>query len=140
MIRRLAGLFALLALLSACSPGSGSDEAKPPDETAASSTPKTTPESELEGAVRAYSKAFLGGDGKKAYALLSERCQDSVALTDFAAITEDAKQTYGTLSIKSIDVEIDGNRGTATYSYPVKTINQTDEPWVNERGWKNNDC
>lgn len=33
-----------------------------------------------------------------------------------------------------------GDLARLTYTYAVSQINQSDEPWVDENGWKNDDC
>lgn len=135
MITRMLATCCLLAL-AACG---GSDK---PDETttSASTLAAPNPSADLEAAVRNYSSAFLTGDGAAAYALLSERCQDATPLSDFAAITEQAADTYGEVAIKSLKVKVDGDKGTATYTYPVATLNQSEQSWVNEDGWKWDAC
>lgn len=119
MIRAPLAALALLTL-SAC--GGGSD---------------TEP---LESAVRDYSDAYLGGDGQAAYDLMSERCQSTMTVDDMKTLANAAKDTYGELDIKSIDAEVDGDSGTVTYTYDVETLNQTDQPWVNEDGWRYDNC
>lgn len=95
---------------------------------------------ELKEAVMAYSAAYLTGDGAAAYALLSKHCQGTIALSDFAALTEQAKSVYGSVEIESLKVQVDGHSGTATYTYPVSALDQTNESWVDEGGWRNNGC
>ncbi len=88
----------------------------------------------------AYSAAFLSGDGAAAYALLSSRCQERTQLSEFAAIVEQAGETYGPQDIESIEVTVNGTQAQATYTYGDDTLNQDREPWVDEAGWKNDDC
>lgn len=139
MITRVLAIGCLLAL-TACGSSDKPDSAGTTgaSDTATSSAPD--PSGDLEAAVRKYSSAFLTGDGSTAYALLSKRCQTEMPLSDFAAITEQAADTYGDVSIKSLNVVVDGDKGTATYTYPVVTLNQTEQPWVNQEGWKWDAC
>lgn len=88
----------------------------------------------------AYSAAFLSGDGAAAYALLSARCQERTPLSEFAAIVEQAGEAYGPQDIESIEVTINDTQAQATYTYGDDTLSQDSEPWVNESGWKNDDC
>ena len=142
-VRLLVGAVALSALLlSGCG---GKSEEKISDSPAAA-VQTTTPappsaEDDLTVAVAAYSKAYLTGDGANAYALLSKKCQANMPLSEFAGLTEQAKTLYGNVKIKSVKVVVDGDQVTATYTYPVPAINQTDEPWVLEDGtWHNGEC
>lgn len=133
---------AALLTLSACSTeGSGDRPDTPTTAVKATAAPHRDPADAVERAVRAYSKAFLGGDGATAYALLSKRCRAMVPLSEFAGFTEQAKQTYGDVDLKSMKTRVKGAAAWATYTYPVPAINQTNEKWVNESGrWHNDDC
>jgi hypothetical protein len=53
-----------------------------------------------------------------------------------------AEQQYGTaLPMESLETFGSGDRMTVTYTYADGRIDQTDEPWVRERGgWHNDDC
>lgn len=133
---------AVLALvLSACS--SSEDDA--PEEPQASTSepapaPTVDPADELEAAVEAYSAAFLSGDGAAAYNLLSERCRDRTPLSEFAGVVEQASAVYGEQAITSLEVTVNGEQAQATYGYADPTLDQDREPWVNEGGWRNDDC
>lgn len=140
---KLVAIAVMALVLVGC--GGSSEEPDEPSKAGsqktASSTPTAAPDDDLKAAVNAYSKAFLTGDGAAAYALLSERCRSLTPLSDFAAITEQAKETYGPVKIDSLDVDVSGDSATATYTYAVPAINQTDEKWVLESGsWHNDDC
>jgi hypothetical protein len=146
---RTASALLMLILLSGCS-GSDQPAASEPAATVAttgapapSPTPTDTaaPKDDLKTAIAAYSAAYLTGDGAGAYGLLSQRCQEVLPLSEFDGLTEQARDLYGDVKIESVDVEVDGNQATATYTYAVSAINQTDEPWVIEgTRWKNDDC
>lgn len=98
-------------------------------------------EQALKRAVSAYSSAFLGGRGADAYGMLSGRCQASIGRARFLAIVDAAYDLYGPLPIKSLRVDVDGNRARATYSYAVARLNQRNEPWLKVSGrWRNNEC
>lgn len=102
----------------------------------------TSDEAALRTAVQAYSDAFLTGNGKQAYALLSTRCQERNTLAEFTAMTDQAKALYGDpLPMKSYDAQISGEMARVTYAYAISGINQTREPWVRESGnWHEDDC
>lgn len=145
---RIVALILAGLALAACGGGSDADPvSKPAASTAvATTTPPPAPVAtadpavELEEAVRAYSSAFLDGDGAGAYELLSERCRDRTPLSEFASITEQAKTAYGPQDVTSIDVTVNGEQAQATYGYADASLNQDKEPWVNEAGWRNDDC
>jgi hypothetical protein len=101
----------------------------------------STPQTELRRAVYAYSRAFLGGDARKAYAWLAPRCRNAIAYNDFAEIVDAAHDVYGTLPIRSYTATISGDRARVTYRYPVRRLDQVREPWVRRAaGWRNNQC
>jgi hypothetical protein len=84
----------------------------------------------LEAAVRAYSAAYLGGDGYGAWALLSQRCQMKMAEVE-----------YGSAILESLTGTVNGNQGRATYTYSDPAINQQNQPWVFEAGdWHYDHC
>ena len=97
---------------------------------------------ELKAAVQAYSDAFLTGDGKTAYGLLSQRCRKRATLDEFTGVVEAAKQTYGSaLPMKTFTASVSGDLARVTYTYAIKAIDQDSEPWVREGGrWHEDDC
>jgi len=105
-------------------------------------TATTSDEAALRTAVQAYSDAFLTGNGKEAYALLSTRCKERNTLAEFTAMTDQAKALYGDpLPMKSYEAQISGDMARVTYTYAISGINQTREPWVRESGnWHEDDC
>jgi hypothetical protein len=136
-----AALLTVLLSLTAC--GGSSDNTPTPkaSATVTTTTPAADPSSDLKAAVHAYSKAYLTGDGASAYAMLTKRCRTKLALSEFAAASESAKSLYGNVPIKTLDVKVNGTKATATYTYAVATINQTDQPWVFESGaWHYDQC
>lgn len=145
MMRRVAVVLVAPLLLAACG-GEDEPKAEPsPSKTTTSAAPTTEapaadPADEVRSAVESYSAAYLSGDGATAYQLLSKKCQQSMPLSTFATLTEQAKDLYGEVPIESFDAEVKGDRASVSYSYAVKALTQTDESWVNEGGWKNNDC
>lgn len=143
-------LIASALLLSAC--GGNNETASDPTSSvsptvaSASATPtpseSATPsdEDELKDAVTSYSDAFLTGD-IAAYDLLSKRCRDRMSRNYFLGILVAAEDTYGSaLPIKTFVADVQGKLARATYTYDLEAINQDAEPWVNESGWKNDDC
>lgn len=142
-MRLLVGAVALSALLLSGCGGKSDDKTSVPTPAAVQATTPAPPSTEdnLTVAITSYSKAYLTGDGATAYALLSKKCQNAMPLSEFAGLTEQAKSLYGNVRIKTVKVEVDGDHATATYSYPVPAINQTNEPWVLEDGtWHNGEC
>ena len=106
------------------------------------STPSASGEAALRTAVQAYSDAFLSGNAKRAYSLLSTRCQERSTLAAFTAMIDQAKALYGNpLPMTSFKAQISGDLARVTYTYAVSAINQTREPWVRESGeWDEDDC
>ncbi|MDT0187971.1 hypothetical protein Q9S36_48070 [Microbacterium sp. ARD31] len=101
----------------------------------------STPQTELRQAVYTYSRAFLGGNARKAYALLAPRCRNAIAYNDFAEVVDAAHDVYGNLPIRSYTATISGDRARVTYRYPVGRLDQVREPWVRRvAGWRNNQC
>jgi len=94
----------------------------------------------LKSAVSAYSKAYLTGNGAAAYQLLSRNCRAKLPLSKLAALTEYAAELYGFVPIKTYRATIQGTTAQVTYTYAVAKINQTNQPWVYENGWRNNNC
>jgi hypothetical protein len=97
---------------------------------------------ELQFAVKAYSDAFLTGDAKTAYALLSERCRKRTSLSEFTGIVATAEQMYGSaLPLETYSAKVSNDLARVTYTYSIKAINQEAEPWVREDGnWHQDDC
>lgn len=101
----------------------------------------TTPPPDLEDAVRSYTATFLGGDAPAARSLLTERCQQAIAETDFEATVAQAATIYGDAIITSYSEQVDGTVATATYQLSDPTLNQTDERWLLvDDAWRNDDC
>jgi hypothetical protein len=69
----------------------------------------------LKAAVQAYSDAFLTGDGKTAYGLLSQQCRKRTTLAEFSSMLDTAKQLYGSaLPIETFSASISGDPGSPT--------------------------
>lgn len=106
-------------------------------------TPSADPEQEaLRSAAQKYSDAYLTGDAKTAYSILSTRCQDRLSKAEFAAMVDLAESMYGSaLPFESFSAKISDEFARVTYTFSVKAINQTKEPWVKEGGsWREDDC
>lgn len=143
-----------LLLASACSGGSDGDDRgdDSPPATAEATTPEPQadePESEEPGAesaireaARAYSDAFLTGDADAAYELFSERCKARTDETEFASSVSVASGMYGDpLPFATFEADVSGDMARVTYTYAdAPEINQDSEPWVNENGWRQDDC
>lgn len=122
------GWLALTALLAtAC--GGGGD------------APAAKDDGALRDAVQSYSDAYLTGDDSTAFDALSSRCQDKIGADAFSAVVSAAGETYGSpMPIKSFSADMNGEQARATYTYDAAAINQKDQPWVNEGGWKYDAC
>jgi hypothetical protein len=143
---------AALLALTACN-GSG-DRAAPPSAPTTSAAAVATPAvvapsasptpsaPSLRSTVQAYSDAYLTGDAKHAYSLLSARCQRRLSAQEFGAIVEQAGALYGTaLPMKAFHADVSGGMARVTYTYSVTALNQDAEPWVMESGaWHEDDC
>jgi hypothetical protein len=149
--RILIGLGLLVAVAAGCS-SSPAPSAESSSTTTASTTTTTTTAvsttttasptvASLEAAVRAYSAAFLGGDGAGAWALLSSRCQQKMAEIDYKATVAAAGVKYGSATLQSVTATVNGTQGTATYTYSDPTIDQQNQPWTFESGgWRWDAC
>lgn len=96
----------------------------------------------LRDAVVAYSDAFLTGDAPAAFDLLSARCQGVIGEAAFTAVVEQAGDLYGApLELVSYDEQVSGDTALVSYTYDATALDQSDEPWLVERGeWRNDDC
>jgi len=96
----------------------------------------------LRSAVQAYSDAYLSGDAKAAYALLSDRCQKLDAFAGFSYLVSQAKTLYGSpLPMTSYKAHIAEGMARVTYTYAIAGINQTDQPWtLAGSGWRDDNC
>lgn len=96
----------------------------------------------LKEAVTAYSDAFLSGKAEQAYALLSKRCVTRTPLEEFSYGVSQAKILFGNrLPIRTFVATVSGDMARATYTYDTSGINQTDQPWIRERGeWHYDAC
>lgn len=140
-----AGLIIAGMAAAGCSSSPSTPSAAPSTTTTTKATTTTAAasptEASLEAAVRAYSAAFLGGDGEAAWALLSSRCQMSMPEIDYKATVAAAKVKYGLATLQSVTGSVNGTTGSATYTYSDPTINQSDQPWTFEAGgWRWDAC
>ena len=106
-------------------------------------TPTADPaDAALRTAVQAYSDAYLSGDAKAAYALLSDRCQKRYTLDGFSLLVSQAKTLYGNpLPMTSYKAHIADGMARVTYTYTIAGINQTDQPWtLAGSGWRDDNC
>ena len=151
---------AVLVVGSGCSGGTQhvADQADGPGQVTASNagaattspteapTPTRTPEADgradLEAAVRAYSAAYLGGDGAAAFDAMSARCQQRIGRDQMIGVANAAKVQYGEQEIATLTVDaMEGTLARVTYTYEDHVLDQTSEPWVKESGqWREDDC
>jgi hypothetical protein len=144
MRRALVTLLVLPVLvLAGCG---GDDEPTPAPSSSAEassgapSPPSGASEADLKQAVQDFSTAFTGGDADAAYALLSGRCRTVLPRSEFDTMTQQATELDGDLDLSSIKARVDGARATVSYSYDVTDLTKADQPWVDEGGWKNDEC
>lgn len=92
--------------------------------------------------MRAYSQAFLAGDGNAAYELLSKRCQERNTRPEFVSLVQVAGKQYGPQEIRSFKVDqAAGELARVTYTYDRSELDQRGEPWVYEsNAWRVDDC
>ncbi len=139
----MAALPVSVILFSACGPPSGDAAA---DAVGGAPTAVATVADSgrpaLETAVRAYSAAYLTGEGSIAYGLLSDRCQQRIGEAEFTGLTRAAQAQYGGQPIQTLTVDtLAGPLARVTYTYSASAINQQAEPWVFEKGsWHQDDC
>lgn len=148
-MRITAIILASAALLAGCGGGDKSSDAEGGSTSGATNTPAATSsapaqgdgEAALQRAVRAYSTAYLAGDGPTAWGMFSARCQGRVSQDELSGAAVKAYTQYGPQAIKTLTVDVQGNLARATYTYEDSAINQTGEPWVLQGGaWKMDDC
>ena len=146
-------VLAIAGCSSSTPTGSTTTGTSTPSATAASETAKPAPVPTvagqamsdtlaLRGAVQAYSDAYLSGNGKAAWSLLSARCQKMDTLAGFSSLVDQAKTLYGNpLPMTSFTAHIAGGMARVTYTYTVTAINQADQPWTLEAsGWRDDNC
>jgi hypothetical protein len=94
--------------------------------------------SRLSEAVRAYSKAFLGGQAKKAWLMRTERANAGLTYIEFRAICLQAHQVYADAVMTSLHVgSLKGGRAKVSYTYDISDIDQSHQPWRLVNGhWK----
>ncbi|MFD4670468.1 hypothetical protein ACFWNN_12075 [Lentzea sp. NPDC058450] len=127
--------------------GTGGETAPASEVPAAAATTTTTTSAAtdntaLELQVRAYSTAFLAGDGDAAYDLLSQRCKERNTRPNFVMLVQQAGTLYGPQEIRSLKVDqAAGDLARVTYTYDSAELDQRGEPWVRESGvWRIDDC
>ena len=131
-------------VLTAC--GSASEDpglkAEPTETTTAAAV---DPADAVREAYDAFSKAFLSGDGAKAWDFLSKRCQDTTTKAEIVHSAEQATAQFGNLRIKTFKAEVEGAVAKVTFTYEnLPTTNQADQTavrWIKEDGsWKGDEC
>ena len=133
----------LLLLGSAgCGSSHGTSSASPthlpPPPSPSASPSQASDKAALVAAVKAYSTAFLGGNAKDAYSMLSAHSKSLTPFDEFRSAVEAAHQMYGDAKLLNVNVDqIAGGMARVTYSYSEHAIDQTGQPWVKEDGvWR----
>lgn len=142
---RSAVVFAIGILMAGCGSsdnGTADTPAEPNGATATVVTPAGADQPGLEAAVRAYSQAYLAGQGSVAHGLLSQRCQERISTEQMAALAQAAQVQYGAQDISTLTVDaLAGTLARVSYAYTDPAINQREEPWVFANGaWHQDDC
>ena len=88
----------------------------------------------VKSAVRAYSDAFLGGHAKEAWLMRTPAAQSPDSYAEWVVGVAAAKEIYGDVEMTSLAVTVKVNTATATYTYDIGEINQTDQVWVKQDG------
>jgi hypothetical protein len=95
----------------------------------------------VEEAVRSYSAAFLSGQGDKAAAMLSTRCDTPALRAQIIEASKSAPALYGQARLVSVVPTVDGDHATVTYRFDQPAIDQENQPWSYETGaWRYDKC
>lgn len=131
------------ATTEAAAPTTSSEAPTEAPTTTEAPTPEASGDDALEAAVRAYSKAFFDGEATTGYEMLSKRCAAETDLSTYTGTLMAVKLIYPeeTPKLETVQVETDGNVGTATYTYSDDAVNVSGQRWVLEKGsWKHDGC
>jgi hypothetical protein len=149
-IRTTSAAFALLAAvaLAGCSSSDSGDDTPPPapkapaDGGKTSTVEPTDSKAALVTAVKAYSTAYFKPDADAARALLSDRCKAKAPDAAYKAALQDAVDTYGHQTVKSVTVDrLSGDVAVVSYTYSVPALDQKGQAWVREgSGWRYDAC
>lgn len=129
-MNRLIPILILAALLAACS---GKDS--PAD--------RGSEEAAVRDAVSTYVVAFGDGNPDRAWAFVSERCQDSIPESEYRAGVAAAGELYADLKVDEFtEIVLDGDTAVVAYTTdPVVEGAKDDERWIQEAGtWRWDDC
>ena len=96
----------------------------------------------LDSAVRAYSRAYYGGQEGRAFALLSAHCRRRLGHKSFAHQESIAARRFGRQPAPTIHVSYRYPKARAllAYQYPTHRLDVFRAHWVYEHGWKNDAC
>jgi hypothetical protein len=140
-------LVAVSVGIAACGPGNSSEDPPTPSTVQHSSQPSATGSSnlthasELVGAVIAYSSAYLAGEGSRAFAILSHRCQLKVGLARMRTLSTAAKATYGPMPPLEVNAKAKSPKSALmTYTFRAAALDKSKQPWIYQGGWKQDQC
>jgi hypothetical protein len=140
-------VLAALALAGCSSSGSDDDAPAAPGTAAATGRPAagkaaSSDKDALTAAVKAYITAFFKPDAEGVIALLSTRCAAGHSVPEMKQILAASMLTYGTPTVKSIEVNsLSGDRAKATVHYVKPPMPETPQSWVREAGaWHYDAC
>jgi hypothetical protein len=146
-IRTIATALAVLAALTLAGCSSSSSDDATPSASGATGRPAagkatSSDRDALNAAVKAYITAFFKPDAEGVIALLSTRCAAGHSVTEMKQILAASMLTYGTPTVKSIEINsLSGGRAKATVHYVKPPMPETPQSWVREAGaWKFDAC
>lgn len=104
--------------------------------------PPPTQRAVLHTAVLVFSNSYLTGKPLASYHLISYRCRARIPISRWTSLVAAAEHQYGSeLPFKTFRAQIHGNRARVTYTFAVRALDQTSQPWVEENGtWHKDDC
>jgi hypothetical protein len=130
-MKRLIAALLVLAFAAACSDDGGGGE-----------RPTEGAEADLADAVEGYFDAFTSGDPAATRLFISARCNAVLVDPDFTNLVTATVEAYPDLAIESWEsVEIDGDTATVEYETGEEVVDAAGpSEWVNEDGWKYDNC
>jgi hypothetical protein len=134
----------LAGALLACSGGTGGNESVATDGALRAAFEDAVSDqlvAAFEVAVRDYVQAFATGDTDAAWAMVSDRCQDTVDEREYRAAVAASGELYPEMHAENIRVEVDGDQGRASYETGTEIGPYEEQPWRLEvDGWHWDDC
>lgn len=99
------------------------------------------PTAPLEQSVKTYTEAFGAGETDTVLALVTSRCRQEVGDQTFRSAAANAAALHGPLTVTSINIDLDGDIASVSYSVSEPTLSQSEQRWALEDGtWKWDAC